>query len=332
MRAREIIGRPLTENVFKTMAQDFKGAVAEPFQKLQAIGSTPGAWTNPGIAARALDQRERAAAMQDISQRQQQKQARIVQQTQQRAKDLAQQWVQQVKTQTPAQPAAPAATSRAAPLPTITVGGKLLTKGPDGLWHDETGAAVQDTAQAAKIDKAYQDQEYRKKQFQQTAMVKEIASNPAQTAAKRAKRAQARKGVAAPSATAPNDPSGFVAWSDEKLRDTIPGTRTEINMDKVRKDTALYQPVKAALDRVLKNPNNAVAVQDYFEAAMYAMQQLSAQIKQSSSSYGGLAGGSSSSTGGLLGRFMSSDRVQDLQQAAKDPVMATQIKKELGIR
>lgn len=333
MRAREIVARPLSENMFKTMAQDLKGAVTEPFQKLQTIGSTPGAWTSPGIAAQALDQREREEAMKDIAQRRQQKSAQVVQQTQQRARDLAQQWAQQFKTQNAQQQTQPSSASggtTVSPTPTVTIGsvGKL-TKGDGGYWYNEQGQPVTDPAQAAKIDKAYQDQEYRKKQFQQTAVVKERSNKSRQNANRRA---QARKGTTAtPGATEPNDPSGFIAWSDAQLRDTIPGTRTEINMDSIKKDSTLYQPVKAALDRVLKDPSNTAVVQDYFETAMSAMQQLSSQIKRSSSAYSN-AGAAGAGGSELLSRFMSSSQLQDLQRVAKDPTAATQIKKELGIR
>lgn len=337
MRAREIVARPLSENMFKTMAQDLKGAVTEPFQKLQTIGSTPGAWTSPSIAAQALDQREREEAMKDIAQRRQQKQAQVVQQTQQRARELAQQWAQQVKTQPAQQQPQPSVASggtTVSPTPTVTIGSVgLLTKGDGGYWYNEKGQPVTDPAQAAKIDKAYQAQELRKKQFQQTAMVKERRINdPQQTAARRTQRAQTRKGTTAtPGATAPNDPSGFIAWSDAQLRDTIPGTRTEINMDRIKKDSTLYQPVKAALDRVLKDPSNTAAVQDYFETAMSAMQQLSSQIKRSSPAYSD-AGAAGAGGSELLSKFMSSSQLQDLQRVAKDPIAATQIKKELGIR
>jgi hypothetical protein len=202
-----------------------------------------------------------------------------------------------------------------------------LTKGPDGLWHGEDGRAVTDPTQAARIDKAYYTG-----MRNQKGIVKEITSDLEKNAAKRAQRAQARKNTSSAGVAAPNDPSGFVAWSDQQLRDVIPGTRTEISMDTVRKNSTLYQPVKAALDRVLKNPSDTAVVQDYFETAMSAMQQLSAQLKKSRPAYTGVSGGGTGTGNGVLGKFISASQIQDIQRMATDPVTASRIKKELGIR
>lgn len=328
MQIREVLKTQLHENVLRTIGQDIKGAVTEPFKKLGAVLDTPGAMTDPKKAAGALDQNEREQAMQFIAQRQQQKQAQVAQQTQQRAKELAQQWAQQIKTQSGNQSStnAPFA-GRATPLPTVTISGNLLTKGPDGLWHGEDGRTVTDPAQIAKIDKAY----YTGMPNQKGTVKERRINNPQQTATRRAARAQTRKGTTT-SAAGLNDSSGFVAWSDQQLRDVIPGTRTEISMDKVRKNSTLYQPVKATLDRVLKNPSDTVAVQDYFETAMSAMQQLSAQFKQSRPAYTGVSGGGAATGSGILDKFISASQIQDLQRAATDPATASRIKKELGIR
>jgi hypothetical protein len=142
MQIHEITYSTVTEGILKTIGQDIKGAVTEPFQKLNAIANTPGAWTSGTIAGGALDQLERGKI-----------DAQVAQQTAQKAKQLAQQWAQQVKSMPPAKPVIKPLQSKQ---PTVTVGGQLLTKGEDdGLWHGEDGRAVTDPTQAARIDKAY---------------------------------------------------------------------------------------------------------------------------------------------------------------------------------
>lgn len=337
MQIHEITKHSLNEGILKTIGQDIKGAVTEPFQKLQAIAKTPGAWTSATKAGAALDQRERAQADQDIAQQQQQRATQVAQQTQQRAKELSQQWAQQLKTKVPTSPvpaagsASATAVSKVASTPTVTIGSVgQLTKGDGGRWYNEKGQPVTDPAQAAKIDKAYQDQEFRKKQFQQTAMVREIAVDPQRTAARRAQRAQARKSPTGQTPATSNDPMEFVSWADAQLATVISGTKQPINMDMVRKNTALATPVKTALDRVLKNPADTNAVEEYFETAMQAMQQLSAQIKQSSRV--GRVGAGIGGNKGLLNQIMSDRQLEDLKGMIQNPSMQQKIKSELGIR
>ena len=91
MQIHEITKAQLTEaGILKTIGQDIKSAVTEPFQKLRTIAQTPGAWTSASTAAGAIDRAER----EKITQQQAQE---LDQQTRQRARDLAQQWTQIVK-------------------------------------------------------------------------------------------------------------------------------------------------------------------------------------------------------------------------------------------
>jgi hypothetical protein len=294
MQIHEITKLGLGEGILKTIGQDIKGAVTEPFQKLQAIANTPGAWTSGTKAGAALDQLERNKI-----------DTQVAQQTAQRAKQLAQQWAQQVKATPDTTPVTkPVIKPLRSGQPTITIGGKLLTKGGDGLWHGETGAAVMDPAQVAKIDKAYQDQEFRKKQFQQTALVREATSSA--------------------------NSQQFVKWSDQQLASTIPRTRQPITMSMVRQDTELSQSVSDALNKVVKSNNDPQAVEEYFVTAMQAMQKLSTKIKQSTAQ----SRVSSTASGtGLLDQFISDRQLQDIKNIiAQNPATAQQIKTELGIR
>lgn len=196
---------------------------------------------------------------------------------------------------------------------------------------------AQQTQQRAKeLAQEWQKQHQQQQQqgTQQPTVMQEAPIDLKQrTAAARAQRAQARQASTASTASpVANDTTGFVAWSDSQLRDVIPGTRTEITMDKIRKDSALYGPVKTALDRVLKDPSNTAAVQDYFEAAMSAMQQYSARAKQATYQSAG-AGGGASSGSGILNKFLSPSQIQELQQVIqRDPSSWALIKKELRVR
>lgn len=308
MQIHEVTRRALTENILRTIGQDIKGAVTTPFQKLGAILDTPGAMTDPRLAGAALDRREQAQAQQTL----QQQQVLVQQQTQKRARDLAQQWAAKIKADTK-QPTAPFA-GQAAPLPTVTVNGKLLTKGPDGLWHGEDGRAVTDPAQIAKLDKAYYTG-----MTKQKGIVKERRQ--------RRKLQQPQKKSTTTSATPPmNDPLGFVAWSDEQLTGTASGTRQEINMDRVRQDSQLAQPVQAALARVLQDPQNITAVQQYLVTAMQAMQALSSKIRQRTPRQ------PLTTPNSVLSQVVNPQQLQDLKRLAQDPVKARQLQSELGFR
>lgn len=176
-----------------------------------------------------------------------------------------------------------AATPQRSTQPSITIGGKLLTKGGDGLWHGETGAAVTDPAQAAKIDKAYQDQEYRKKQFQQTAIVREA---PAEYTTP--------SGIVVPGgaktdqtpATATTEyRDAFVKWAGEKLRTVDPATRQTITLDQVNK-TDIKDELDRAQDQVVATASdpakNTVAINNYLTIAVAGVARVSQQLRQDS--------------------------------------------------
>ena len=351
MQIHEITLRPLDEGILRTIGQDIKGAVTEPFQKLKTIANTPGAWTSGTTAAAALDQRERAHADQTIAQQQQQRSAQVLQQTQQRAKQLAQQWDQIIKTQQKPQPA------------------QADSAATDPNWR-------QDALKSAGVKFPQSESKQRSKSkignknpnWRQDAL-KSVGATfdpppaprptpgqmPASVAASRQGKlmlqayGKPRGGIqdideAPQEYTTPGGivvPGGvktdqqadktidnkFLDWSDQQLASVIPGTRQEINMDMVRKDTELSQSVKAAQDKVSKDPNNIQAVEDYFETAMQAMQQLSARIKQSARPARGGA-----QAGGLLGRVLDQRQLDKLKGLLQNPQLAPQVKTELGIQ
>jgi hypothetical protein len=139
----------------------------------------------------------------------------------------------------------------------ITLGGQLLTKGDDSLWYSEDGRAVTDPAQAAKIDKAYQDREYRKKQFQQTAIIKEAPENSQSDTIK----------------------AEFIEWTDGNLasRDSY---YNNITMKDVRDNVdGIADILDQKLDAVVTQQYAPAAVKDYLQTAIAGVQARSQQLK-----------------------------------------------------
>jgi hypothetical protein len=177
-----------------------------------------------------------------------------------------------------------AATPQRSAQPSITIGGKLLTKGGDGLWHGETGAAVTDPAQAAKIDKAYRDQEYRKKQFQQTAIVREA---PAEyTTPSGIVVPGGAKTDQTPATAGTEYRDAFVKWAGEKLRTVDPTTNQAITLDQVNSTPEI--DIKDELDRALAQvvatagdpTKNTVAVNNYLTIAVAGVARASQKLRQ----------------------------------------------------
>jgi hypothetical protein len=275
MQIHEITKMSLQEGVFDTFKSPEQIA-ARAAQKLQAQG---------------YGQRRSLPPVQDSVDAVQKNPAQ-----QQYIKGLVAQWQQQAATITPATPdqtatasktavaKSPASpTSQKSALPSITLGGKLLTKGPDGRWRGETGAVVTDPEQAAKIDKAYQDREFQKKQFRQTAIVREA---PAEYTTP--------SGIVVPGGAKTDQTSvtpsnvyrdAFVKWAGEKLRTVDPTTRQPITLDQVNKtdikdelDRALTQVVATAGDPA----KNTAAVNNYLTIAVAGVARVSQKLRQDS--------------------------------------------------
>jgi hypothetical protein len=247
---------------------------------------------------------------------------------QQYIKGLVSQWQQSAPQAPVAQPTATttpaqakiktATTPQRSAQPSITIGGKLLTKGGDGLWHGETGAAVTDPAQAAKIDRAYQDQEYRKKQFRQTAIVREALAT-----------------------TSNGYRDAFIKWAGEKLRTVDPDTGQTITLDRVNKtdvkdelDRALAQVVATAEDPA----KNTVAVNNYLTIAVAGIARESQRLKSKNAKTSGDA-----PTGQaivtqqeirdkLAKAGLNPKQLEQLKQLAQDPAARQALLKSFGVQ
>jgi len=243
---------------------------SEPFQKAKAVLTTPGGLTTARGYAAAIDSVERAKAQKTLGQYQQQ----IAQQTIQRAKQWAQDWMKQRKS------SGMAGTSGKPP-----PGGMS-----QGMAASKTGQDLQTMYGAPKggIGGMKSDLE---------------------------------------EATDPNSQS-FKDWAEDKLASAIPA-RSGLTMDMVRKElepkeTAALNSLMARIDQ---NPNDAVAVEEYFTTAMQAMQRISAEKKAA------LGVSTSRTTGNeILPRYIPPTQLAELKQLVKNPTVAAQIKRELDIR
>jgi hypothetical protein len=340
MQIHEITQHSINEGIFQTIGQDIKGAVTEPFQKLKTIANTPGAWTSGTTAAAALDQRERAQADQTMAQQQQQRSAQVLQQTQQRAKQLAQQWLQVVKSQATdpnwRQDALKSAGVKF-PQSESKQRSKSNTSNKNPNWRQDAlksvGAAFDPPPaprpapgqMPASVAASKQGKLMLRAYGKPRGGIQDIDEAPREYTTP--------DGIVVPGGVKTDQQADeiiddkFLDWSDQQLASVIPGTRQEINMDMVRKDPELSQSVKAAQDKVSKDPSNIQAVEDYFETAMQAMQQLSARLKQSARPARG-----GDQAPGLLGRILDQRQLDKLKGLLQNPQLATQVKAELGIQ
>jgi hypothetical protein len=163
-------------------------------------------------------------------------------------------------------------------LPTVTVDGKLLTLGPDGLWHGEDGRAVTDPAQAAKIDKAYYTG-----MRNQKGTVNERKRNQRRANARNKSAISAQS--AAPATAESEYRDAFVKWAGEKLRTVDPATQQTITLDQVNK-TDIKDELARAQDQVVATAGdptkNAVAVNNYLTIAVAGVARVSQQLRQDS--------------------------------------------------
>jgi hypothetical protein len=270
---------------------------------------------------------------------------------QQFIKGLVSQWQQSAPKSTQTAPASkPTGTKpnapfagRSAPLPTVTVDGKLLTKGPDGLWHGEDGRAVTDPAQVAKIDKAYYTG-----MRNQKGTVKEAPAEyttPSGIVVPRG-----AKTDATPATADSGYRDAFVKWAGEKLRTVDPTTRQTITLDQVNTtdikdelDRALAQVVATAGDPT----KNAVAVNNYLTIAVAGIARMSQQLRQDSA-YGAADKSGTPTSAAQAGQGivtqqeirdklaqeigLSADQIEQLKKLGQNPAARAALLKSFGVQ
>ena len=263
MQIHEITKLPLQEGVFDAFKSPEQIA-SRAAEKLQAQG---------------YGQRKLLPSMQDSVAAVQKNPAQ-----QQYIKGLVAQWQQSAPKSTPDAPASnPTGTEpnapfagRSAPLPTVTVDGNLLTKGPDGLWHGEDGRAVTDPVQVAKIDKAYYTG-----MRNQKGTVKEAPQEYTTTSGIVVPGGAKTDQTPAPDSNGYRD--AFVKWATEKLRTVDPATRQTITLDQVN-TTDIRDELDRALDLVVATAGdpakNTVAVNNYLTIAVAGVARASQKLRQ----------------------------------------------------
>ena len=274
----------------------------------------------------------------------------LQQQTQKKAQELTQQWIQQVKA-LPTASAAPAApgtaeaepdTNVAARTPnwevmppepkgTVPAGRRLGNRGNvvDADYTDVTpvdanrrlaGPQLTGTRPQPRLpSRTMEDLE---------AMLEEALRNPGY----HRRQAQRRTATpaAAPAASTPAAPAApaeaqqFENWLNQQLTQQVSGTNQTINLSTVLQDTETKQKLAALLPGVQQH--DARAVYRYIMIAMTAMQSLAQQTRRhQTSDIGTVAYGS-------LDRIMRPNQIEALKQLAQDPYRRREIEQVLGLR
>ena len=350
--------------ILKTIGQDIKGAVTAPFQKAAAVLNTPGAMTNPHAYRDAMNKYRAGQVAKLEPQVQNMLAGQIDQKTQQRAKELAQDWVNLVKSKQPR------ARLKSAPTP-ITPTGQYATKPtPPGQVYGSNYPTQYNPSppKPGQLPMSEQDEpirgnvpgkpsaaEYEKLQ-QRIAAAGGTATPPPPPKPPKPEPVQAtpaeppKTGFAA--VAGPTPPPGgkvpyrvtakpkniltgsrakeFETWANQQLTSKIPGTNVTIDLAQIKKFPKTRQELNTALTKVIRSNNDPGAVEQYFLTAMRAMQNYSQNLKQSGAVQRTGTPANTFATG-VLDRYVEPVAAQKLKDLARNPTYAEILKKELGL-
>jgi hypothetical protein len=208
--------------------------------------------------------------------------------TQKRAKQLAQQWEKQIKTQkksTPAAAANPFATTQSQPAtPAIRSPAEIADMKAKG-FDPATGQKITPGTTPSATGTQPIMLGGKRLDPKNPNDAKVLAAMKAQGKLQEAPQEYTTpSGIVVPGGTR-TDPRSlgtvdFEQWADQQLTTQITGTGQKIDLDTVKKDPA----VKAELDKVLpqikQDPTSTAAVEQYFLIAMNGMQQMANAVKQ----------------------------------------------------
>jgi hypothetical protein len=317
MQIHEITKAPLQEGFFDMMSP--AASAARSAKKLQAKG---------------YGQDKPLPTVQDAIKAVQQNPAQ-----QQYIKGLVAQWPQAAPKADPVVAptgSTPPPGGKVKPTPTVTVGGKTLTKGDEGLWYSEDGRAVTDPALIAKFEKAYYTGMPNIK-----GTVNEKKSTRNQRRANARNKAATSAQPAAPDTATTGYRDAFVKWAAGKLRTVDPYTRQTITVDQL---TDIKDELAQALAQVVAtadNPQgNAVAVNNYLTIAVAGVARESQRLKSKNNDSGG-----NTSAGPAGGAIVTQQDIRDkiaqanftpsqielLKQLQQDPATRRAWLKNLGI-
>lgn len=217
------------------------------------------------------------------------------QQTRARAKQLTQAWMNQVKrmqqptaTTKPATAPKPAAATQTPGQPVMLGGKRLDPRNPND----------------AKVLAAMQSQG-------------KLQEAPAEYTTP--------SGIIIPAGSKTDSTQSFLQWADSQLTGQVSGTSQTIDMNTVRKNPEAKARLDKILSQIEKDPTDATAVEEYFVVAMQALQQISAEVKQT-------VGKTSPATTNPLNRIINDQQLQDIKKLIQNPQTADTIKQILGIK
>jgi hypothetical protein len=120
----------------------------------------------------------------------------------------------------------------------------------------------------------------------------------------------------------------FEQWADQQLTTQVSGTGQPIDLDAVKKDPV----VKAELDKVIpqikKDPANIAAVEMYFLTAMKGMQRMATQARQSA----GIDPAATAPSTNPLSKIINDQQLTAIKNLVQNPQTTTAIKQALGIK
>jgi hypothetical protein len=304
------------------IGSDIKNAVVSPFQKAAAVINTPGAMTSARGYGDAMNTYYKGQVDKNQAGIDTQIASRLAQQTQRRAKQLAQQWLQQVQAK---KSIGPIRAASAAPTPLKPTGkyatsknaGQVVEPTPSGLLP-EAAAGVPTPAELAK---------YQQKVAAASAPKTGFGALPGSTPP---------PGKVNPSVTANpktvmtgNRANEFKAWVDQQLTSNVSGTNQTVGMSQVRQDPETLKKLNALLPTIIMK-NDPAAIEQYLTIAMTAMQKLSSQIKQQTKFTNPTVGVRTQVT--PLSLILNPGQIDNIKKMAQDPTKAYAIKQTLGLK
>ena len=295
---------------------------ATPIKKAMTVMNTPGALTSAGGYATAMDKYYQADNARLQAQFDQKKSSRLSAQTQQRAAQLAQQWIQQVQAK---KPTGPIKAAPSAPTP-LTPTGQYATSKNAGQVVNPTPAGILPEAVAGTPTPA------EPAKYQQKVAA---AANPKTGFGALPGTNLPAPGKVDPAVTANpktvmtgNRANEFKAWVDKQLTSQVSGTNQTIGMAQVRQDPETLKQLNALLPTIIMK-NDPAAIEQYLTIAMTAMQKLSTEIRQSQKSTN-RTGVNTVSPLSMLISPENQEKIRTMVQ--QDPVKAAAIKQALGFK
>ena len=270
-----------------------------PFKKAAAVFNNPGAMTSARGYGNAMNTYYKGQVDKTQAGIDAQIAGRLAQQTQQRAKELAQKWIQQVQAK---KATTPIKESTLALLPEAIAGAP--TPAELAKYQQKVAAAANPKTGFSALPGS--------------TLPAPGKVNPAVTANPK-------------TVMTGNRANEFKSWVDQQLTSTVTGTNQTISMAQVRQDPETLKKLNALLPTIIMK-NDPAAIEQYLIIAMTAMQKLSAQIKQQQKTTTSTGSNSSVSKVTPLSAILTTKQIEDIKAMAQDPTKAYAIKQTFGLK